>query len=47
MSDNDRQTVEEPIRQRYIEEFSTHGVSNLAVIERFGTSGAIPVKTSD
>jgi hypothetical protein len=47
VSDSDRQTVEGPIRQQYIEEFSKNGVANLAVIERFGTVGGIPVKTSD
>jgi hypothetical protein len=47
MSDNDRQILEGPIRQRYIEEFSKNGVANLEVVERFGVSGGIPVKTSD
>jgi hypothetical protein len=47
MSDSDRQAVEGPIRQRYIGEFSAHGVANLEVIERFGIGGGIPVKTSD
>jgi hypothetical protein len=47
MKDNDRQIVEGPIRQRYIEEFSKNGVNNLEVIERFGVMGGIPAKTSD
>jgi hypothetical protein len=47
MSDNDRQAVEGPIRQRYIEEFATNDVANLEVIERFSIGGGIPVKTSD
>jgi hypothetical protein len=47
MSDSDRQTVEGPIRQRYIEEFATYGVANLEIIERFNIGGGIPVKTSD
>ncbi len=47
MSDSDRQHVEGPIRQRYIEEFAMNGVANLAVIERFGIGGGIRVKTSD
>ncbi len=47
MSDSDRQHVEGLIRQRYIEEFSANGVANLAVIERFGIGGGIPVKTAD
>ena len=47
MSDNDRQTVEGPIRRRYIAEFSKHGAANLEVVERFGTAEGTPVKTSD
>jgi hypothetical protein len=47
MSDIDRQAVEGPIRQRYIEEFSANGVTNLEVIERFRTGEGMPVKTSD
>jgi hypothetical protein len=47
MSDSDRQALEGPIRQRYIEEFSAHGVVNLNVIEQFSAGGGIPVKTSD
>lgn len=47
MNDSDRHAVEGPLRQRYIEEFSLHGVANLAVIEQFGIGGGIPLKTSD
>jgi hypothetical protein len=47
MSDSDRQQVEGPIRQRYIDEFAANGAANLAVIERFGIGGGIPAKTSD
>jgi len=47
MSESDRQAMEGPVRQRYIEEFSAHGVANLEVIERFSTGGGIPFKTSD
>jgi hypothetical protein len=47
ISDSDRQAVEGPIRQRYIEEFATNGVANLEVVERFGIGEGIPVKTSD
>lgn len=47
MSDTDRQAVEGPIRQRYIGEFAANDVANLAVVERFGIGGGIPVKTSD
>lgn len=47
LSDSDRQQVEGPIRQRYIAEFSVHGVSNLEVIERFSAGAGAQVKTSD
>ena len=47
MSDGDRQQVDGPIRQRYIAEFSLHGVANLEVIERFSAGAGAPVKTSD
>lgn len=46
MSENDRQHVEGPIRQRYIDEFAVNGVDNLELVERFATGG-IPIKTSD
>jgi hypothetical protein len=47
LSDSDRQAVEGPIRQSYIEEFSRNGMANLAVIEQFSIGGGMPVKTSD
>jgi len=47
INDSARQAAERPIRQRYIEEFSTNGVANLAVIERFSTGKGKLVKTSD
>jgi hypothetical protein len=47
MSDSERQDLEGPIRQRYIEEFSENGIANLAVVQRFAGGGAMPVKTSD
>ncbi|HUI45601.1 MAG TPA: hypothetical protein VL122_06425 [Nitrospirota bacterium] len=47
MSDSERQAVENPIRQRYIEEFSKNGISNIAIIERFTLGGGVPAKTSD
>jgi len=47
LSDSDRQAVEGPIRQRYIEEFSLHGVANLDVIEKFSYGEGMPIKTSD
>jgi hypothetical protein len=47
MNESERQAVEGPIRQHYIEEFSKNGVVNLAVIERFDSSGETVVRTSD
>jgi hypothetical protein len=47
MSDRDRREAEGPIRQRYIEEFSKHGIDNLAVIQRFDVGEGMTVKTSD
>ena len=47
LSDSDRQAVEGPIRQRYIEEFSIHGVANLDVVEKFSYGEGMPIKTSD
>ncbi len=47
LSEGDRQAVEGPIRQRYIEEFSLHGVANLDVVEKFSYGEGIPMKTSD
>jgi hypothetical protein len=47
LSDSDRQAVEGPIRQRYIEEFSANGAANLSVIQRFVINGGKPVRTSD
>jgi hypothetical protein len=46
MSENDRQHLENSIRQRYFQEFTTNGVTNVSVIEHFNPDGA-PVKTSD
>ncbi len=47
MSDSERQNVEGPIRQRYVEEFAANGVTNLTVIERFSMEEGTPVQTSD
>lgn len=47
MSDSDRQRLEGPIRQRYIEEFSVNGITNLEIVERSGTGWETPAKTSD
>ena len=42
-----RQLVEGPIRQRYIQEFTKNGVANLAVVERFSAGSGMPAMTSD
>ena len=47
MSDSDRRALEEPIRQRYIEELSANGLANLTVIEQFSTGEGNLAKTSD
>jgi hypothetical protein len=47
LSESDRQAMEVPIRQRYIEEFSLHGVANLDVVEKFSYGEGRPIKTSD
>ncbi|MGE5807542.1 MAG: hypothetical protein ACM32I_00270 [Nitrospirota bacterium] len=47
MADSERQHVEGHIRQRYVEEFSMNGVSNLAVVEGFAEEGGKTVRTSD
>jgi hypothetical protein len=47
MTDSERQHVEGHIRQRYIEEFATNGVANLAVVEGFASGGGKTVRTSD
>jgi hypothetical protein len=47
MSNSDRRHVEEPIRQRYVQEFSANGVANLEVIERFTAVEGMPMQTSD
>jgi hypothetical protein len=44
---SDRQIVEGPIRQQYIQEFTKNGVANLAVVERFDVGGGTPGMTSD
>jgi len=46
LDDRERQRMEGPIRQRYIEEFSANGVANLEVVERFSSLGTA-VRTSD
>jgi hypothetical protein len=47
MNERDRQVLEEPIRQRYVHEFSTKGVASLEIVERFSVGGAAQVRTSD
>ena len=47
MSRSERHTVEGPIRQRYLAEFTSNGIANLEVVERFGGGGGSPVETSD
>jgi hypothetical protein len=44
---SDRQIVEGPIRQQYIQEFTKNGVANLAVVERFSAGDGTPAMTSD
>ena len=47
LAESNRQQLEGPVRQRYIEEFSLHGVDNLDVVERFSFGRGTAVKTSD
>ncbi len=47
MSESDRQHAKGHLRQRYFEEFTTNGVANLEVIERFSAGPGVPLKTSD
>ena len=47
MIESERRHVEGHIRQRYIEEFATNGVANLAVVEGFAPGAGKTVRTSD
>ncbi len=47
LSDDDRQALEGPIRERYVEEFSRDGIANLAIVDRFGAAGRDRAATSD
>lgn len=48
LNERDRTQLESSIRQRYIHEFTTNGISRLEIVERFGaTAPGMPVKTSD
>jgi hypothetical protein len=46
MNERDRQAVEGPVRQRYMEEFAANGVENVEVVQRFSGAGTT-VRTSD
>lgn len=45
LNDDERERIEQPIKDRYLKEFSENGLTNLAVVERFGAGAA--VRTSD
>ena len=47
LSDDEREALERPINERYVEEFSKHGIGNLAVVEQLGGAGEGSVTTSD
>lgn len=47
MDKSDRNRLESAIRQRYAEEFGANDIANLRLIEPFGASGSVPIKTSD
>lgn len=47
LSDDEREALERPINERYVEEFSKHGLSNLAVVEQLGGTGEGSIPTSD
>lgn len=47
LNDHERHTVEGPIRQRYLQEFSANGVAGLELVERFNIGGGTQVRTSD
>jgi hypothetical protein len=47
LNESDRHSVEAPIRQRYFQEFTTNGVANLEIVERFSIAGGAQTKTSD
>jgi hypothetical protein len=47
LSESDREALEGPIRQRYVQEFATNGVAGLEVVERFGIGERTQVRTSD
>ena len=47
LSESERQNVDAPIRQRYFQEFTTNGVVNLEIVERFNLTGGAQTRTSD
>ena len=47
LNESDRQATEGLIRKHYIGEFSRNGLTNVAVIDRFGVGGEEPIKMSD
>jgi hypothetical protein len=47
MSESDRQELEGPIRQRYVQEFTTNGVVSLEIVERFSLGVGKQIRTSD
>ncbi len=47
LSESDREALERPINERYIREFSEHGIENLAVVDRFVSGEGAAVQTSD
>jgi len=47
LSYDEREALERPINERYVEEFSKHGIGNLALVEQLGGAGEGSVATSD
>ncbi|HAR45102.1 MAG: hypothetical protein A2X56_06715 [Nitrospirae bacterium GWC2_57_13] len=47
LSARERQQMDGPIRQRYVQEFATNGVSRLEIFERFSGDDGVPAMTSD
>ena len=47
LSESERQALEGPIRQRYVQEFATNGVAGLEIVAQFGIGDQMQVKTSD
>ncbi len=47
LGESERETLERPINERYIREFTQNGIENLEVVDRFGTGPGLAVQTSD